>query len=1149
MDRYIRCAAALAVFVAVDVSQSHATNYTWNVGNSVWVLFSNWNPQAVPGPSDTAYIANGGTAIVNATASCQELLLGGGSSGSVQLVSGGSLQVGSNGEYVGYTGSGSVLQTAGTNDASASFLSLGHIVGASGTYNLSGSGYVVSPTENIGDAGNGAFIQSGGTNLVSTGLYLSGGGSASGTYNLSGSGYVAASTEYVGNFGSGVFNQSGGTNSVTGGLAIGPLSSATGSYILSGGYLTAPSESLGNTGSGAFTQSSGTNSVTSYLAVGVGSGGGSYSLGGSGYVSVPTEYVGDLGNGTFTQNGGLNSVTSSLYVGDNSQYGTYALSGGSLAAPTEYLGFALGSGTFAQTGGTNMVSSTLQLGNGGSYGAYTLGGGLLVTPMEYVGYSLAGSGAFSQSGGTHSITSVLIVGYSGSVFGSYSLTGGSLTASVEDVGFNGSGAFVQSGGTNNVTNFLKTGANAGDSGSYALSGSGYLAAPTEYIGYNGSSTFTQSGGTNAASGVLYLGLGSTGSGRYSLNGGLLTAGTTSVGASSTFIQSGGAIGPGELLNSGSFSYSSGAFNAQFVNSGSASFGTSFDAAGGLINNSTIAVPAGILVGVNGGANTLDNEGTAILSGGTLAGGQSAGNGGPIVNNGLITGYGALTSGVGITNNSQIVQDGGSLVVSTGSSTMTNAGAISLEAGYQLRLNGGTLANGGSINLNSATIAGSGLLNNASGGNISGPGTISAPFQNPGGNLSVPLGTTTVALAFTNSGAIQIGGVGANLAGGLITNFGTIVGNGAVSNSFSNAGIIEALGGALSFSGSVQNVSGGQISATAGGDVLVAIGLANNFGVINLTGGIFDNNAHQLINHSQISGYGTWQTGGLTNLNEITLAGAASTVNGPVTNASGGSISIYYNPAIFTGTVVNNGYVKSTGTTVTWAGGFTNSGTYLSDPAVNYFSSLANGSSGLLQGGVGDQFIITGPLLSNAGQIYLGGTSTMVVDNGSGTLAQTSGTLEMGTGATLSAGSVAINGGILLADGPAAMITANLLYASTSSSTYQGAVVGGGNSLTIDNPSSLLVLSGTNTFGGGTFVTAGELIATNPLALHDGSSLVVGNPTALAAIIPDGGAAGPSTVAVPEPGTFPLLAAGAGISAAFGASRSKTTRRRIVSKSP
>jgi hypothetical protein len=480
--------------------------------------------------------------------------------------------------------------------------------------------------------------------------------------------------------------------------------------------------------------------------------------------------------------------------------------------------------------------------------------------------------------------------------------------------------------------------------------------------------------------------------------------------------------------------------------------------------------------------------------------------------------------VGITNNirGQITVSGGSLTIA-GTSTTSNLGTISLQSGCQLQLSGSTLANAGSINLNSSTIAGSGLLNNTS-GNVSGPGTILVPFANPGGSLSVPLGTTTVAATFSNSGAILIGGVGANLAGGPITNYGTILGSGAVVNSCNNAGIIEGLGGALIFSGSVQNASGGQISAADGGEVVLTAGLANNYGVISLTGGIFDNNAHPLTNNSQLSGYGTWQTGGLTNMSLISLTGSASTVNGPVTNASAGTINVSYNPAIFTGNVINNGYVKSTSTSVTWAGGFTNNGTYHSDPAQNYFSSLANGPTGLVLGGIGDGFFVTGPLATNAGWIDLGLSSTMVVDNGTGLLSQTAGTLEMGTGATLSAGTVAINGGILLADGPGGVITANLVYGSSTASTYVGVLAGVGDSLLVSNPFATLVLSGSdNSYSAGTLVAAGELFVTSPGGIESGTALAVGSDLgAFGAVLPAEGAAA-SLSPVPEPGTLTIVA--------------------------
>jgi hypothetical protein len=153
-----------------------------------------------------------------------------------------------------------------------------------------------------------------------------------------------------------------------------------------------------------------------------------------------------------------------------------------------------------------------------------------------------------------------------------------------------------------------------------------------------------------------------------------------------------------------------------------------------------------------------------------------------------------------------------------------------------------------------------------------------------------------------------------------------------------------------------------------GNTLAALnGLATNAGIINLTGGTFDNNAHALNNTGQLSGYGTLSTGGLTNNGSVTFTGGTTTVNGDVTNASGKSVRILYNPAIFTGNVTNNGTFKTTSTTATFAGTFTNNGTFSSDPATQYFQDLKIGATGALQGGFGDLFVINGNLINSSTQ--------------------------------------------------------------------------------------------------------------------------------------------------------------------------------------
>jgi len=148
--------------------------------------------------------------------------------------------------------------------------------------------------------------------------------------------------------------------------------------------------------------------------------------------------------------------------------------------------------------------------------------------------------------------------------------------------------------------------------------------------------------------------------------------------------------------------------------------------------------------------------------------------------------------------------------------------------------------------------------------------------------------------------------------------------------------------------------------------------------------------------------------------------------------------------------------------------------------------------------------------------------------------------------------VQINGGILLADGPAATITASLVYASSSQSNYQGVLAGVGNSLTVNNPAALLILSGTGLYTGGAFVNAGILAVTTSTALPENQSLTVGaggtpifgplfsgSPIMASSLSPlaaSSAAAGLPVSPVPEPSTLAQLFAG--LVVGFGAWRRK-----------
>jgi hypothetical protein len=154
--------------------------------------------------------------------------------------------------------------------------------------------------------------------------------------------------------------------------------------------------------------------------------------------------------------------------------------------------------------------------------------------------------------------------------------------------------------------------------------------------------------------------------------------------------------------------------------------------------------------------------------------------------------------------------------------------------------------------------------------------------------------------------------------------------------------------------------GGLLAASTGNKLILAQGLAaENAGVISLAGGTIDTNNQPLGNASQITGYGILRTGGLANTGTITLTGGTTKVNGDVTNETAGELLISYSPAIFTGEVVNYGTVKTTGTTVTWAGDYDEHGTYESDPATNKFNNLTVWETGRLMGYSGDEWEISG----------------------------------------------------------------------------------------------------------------------------------------------------------------------------------------------
>jgi hypothetical protein len=182
------------------------------------------------------------------------------------------------------------------------------------------------------------------------------------------------------------------------------------------------------------------------------------------------------------------------------------------------------------------------------------------------------------------------------------------------------------------------------------------------------------------------------------------------------------------------------------------------------------------------------------------------------------------------------------------------------------------------------------------------------------------------------------------------------------------------------SGPLLNSAAGLIRVSATNQLVVNSGRATNAGTINLTGGTFDNNNHPLSNATtgEISVRGTLATGGtgLDNNGSITFSGGLTTVNRPVTNEGGRTITVAQNNAIFSGLVTNNATatLNAVNATATFAGGFVN-----------------NGNSNFVKVGGGTVEIDAAPTLNNC--------STLSVTTGTLRFNLISGTATIGTGVT------------------------------------------------------------------------------------------------------------------------------------------------------
>jgi hypothetical protein len=235
-------------------------------------------------------------------------------------------------------------------------------------------------------------------------------------------------------------------------------------------------------------------------------------------------------NGTMRQAYGGDVRTRVMHLGYQAWDASYNFSNGVLNVGQQLI--VDSRSIFNQEGGSSTISNILMR----NQGRFRLAGGELVGDQAFIGNG--SSAVATQSGGHARWTNAfqgLLIGPNFGV-GSYTLSGGTLTAAGMLIGLSGLGEFTQTGGTNNPTTLLANSSTA--TARYALS-NGLLRAVSSMIGGNG--TFIQDGGSHTADSLSVRGEEARDHAdfaRYELHDGVISTTNLSM-RTAIFVQTGG----------------------------------------------------------------------------------------------------------------------------------------------------------------------------------------------------------------------------------------------------------------------------------------------------------------------------------------------------------------------------------------------------------------------------------------------------------------------------------------------------------------------------------------------------------------------------------------------------------------------------------
>ena len=786
-------------------------------------------------------------------------------------------------------------------------------------------------------------------------------------------------------------------------------------------------------------------------------------------------------------------------------------------------------GANSYAGSTTIAAGTVQVGDGGTTG--TLGTGAVVNNGALifnrnntynVGNAINGTGTVTKSGsgtaiftGANSYAGLTTItagtlqlgdgGTSGTLGSGAIANNGTLTVNRSDAvtlnGMSGTGRLVQAGSGTTIlasdntytgTTTIAAGTlQVGDGGTLGTLGTGAV-ANDGLLRFNRTNTLTIA---NAISGAG--GLAQDGSGLTILTGTNSYTGTTTIGAGTLQIGDGGtsgSIGPGAILTDGTLSVN---------RSDTLTLANSISGVGGLVN-------AGAGTTILTGANSY--AGSTTIAAGTVQVGDGGATGtlgtGAVVNNGalIFNRSNAVTVAGDISGTGALQQVGSGTTILQGHNTYT--GGTTISAGTLELGNGGTrggivgnVLNNSILNFNRAdTMIIDGVISGSGAVNQIGTGTTILAADN------TYSGPTTIA-----SGTVQVGngGTTGTLGSGPLVNNGTLA--------FSRSDTLT-LTNVLSGSGGLQQVGPGTLILAAdntyagpttitGGTLQVGTGSTTGrlgLGAITNHSVLAFNRSDVVTVGSDIAGSGLLRqmgsgtlvlTGGNTYSGGTTIEGSTLQVgNGGFTGSLGsgpvlnnGSLIVNRNGLLqLSGNISGSGALQQIGpgTTVLSGTNTYNGGTTI---AAGTLQVGNGGTSGSLMGDVSNESLL---VFNRSDAVTFGGTISgtgAFVQRGSGTTILTGANSYTGT-TTIESGTLQIgNGGTTGQIGSGPLLNNGTLAFNRSDTLTVGSALSGAGALKQIGPGTL-VLTGANTYAGGTTIEGGAL------QLGDGgaSGSLVGN---------------------------------------------------------